>query len=245
MRFARVTAGLGALAASLSAGAAAAQTELVGQPTPNGIGMQPGVTDIQAAQAFFHNGILMPIITVITLFVLGLLLYVAVRFNSKANPTAARFTHNTTIEVLWTVAPVLILMFIAIFSFRLLFAYHDAPPADYTVKVTGYQWYWVYELPEQETGEITSIMMPEDEARAAGRPAQLAVDNPLVVPVNKNVHLLVTAADVIHAFAMPAFGIKADAVPGRVNELWFNAKKTGTYTASVRSFAASTTPICR
>jgi cytochrome c oxidase subunit 2 len=124
---------------------------------------------------------------------------------------------------------VLVLMFIAIFSFRLLFAYHDAPPADYTIKATGYQWYWGYEYPDQEIGEITSIMLPEDEARAQGRPAQLAVDNPLVVPVNKNVHVLVTGADVIHAFALPAFGVKADAVPGRVNEVWFRAEKTGTF----------------
>jgi cytochrome c oxidase subunit 2 len=191
MRFARWTASLGTAAVGLFATSAVAQ-ELVGQPTPDGIGMQPGVTDIQAAQQFFHNGVLMPIISIICLLVLGLLAYVAVKFNKRANPVAARFTHNTSIEVLWTVAPVLVLMFIAIFSFRLLFAYHDAPPADYTIKATGYQWYWGYEYPDQEIGEITSIMLPEDEARAQGRPAQLAVDNPLVVPVNKNVHVLVT-----------------------------------------------------
>jgi cytochrome c oxidase subunit 2 len=219
----------GAVAAGALFAPAWAQ-ERLGQPTPGGIGMQPGASEIQYQQAFFHNAILMPGITLITLFVLGLLLWCVIRFNKKANPTPARFTHNTAIEVLWTVTPVLILMFFAIFSFRLLFAYHDMPKdVDVTVKATGYQWYWGYEYPDQEIPEITSIMLPENEARGANKPYLLAADNPMVVPVNSNVRVLVTGADVIHAFALPAFGLKADAVPGRINELWFRADKVGTY----------------
>lgn len=217
------------LAAASASAALAAPAELLGQPTPGGFGMQPGASPLQHQQAFFHNAVLLPIITVITLFVLGLLLWVVFRFNSRSNPQPARFTHNTTIEVIWTVAPVLILMFIAVFSFRLLFAYHDMPRPDLTVKATGYQWYWGYEYPDQEIGEITSVMLKEDEAQAQNKPYRLAADNPLVVPVNRNVRVLVTGADVIHAFALPAFGLKTDAVPGRVNETWFRAEKVGTY----------------
>lgn len=213
----------------LAGAPALAQGALLGQPTPNGIGMQPGASPLQHQQALFHNAVLMPIITGITLLVAGLLLYVVVRFNKKRNPHPARFTHNTTIEVLWTVAPVLILMFIAIFSFRLLFNFHDTPKIDLTVKATGYQWYWGYEYPDQEIGEITSIMLPEAQARAANKPFRLAADNPMVVPVGKTVQVLATGADVIHAFALPAFGMKMDAVPGRVNAQWFRAERVGTY----------------
>jgi cytochrome c oxidase subunit 2 len=171
----------------------------------------------------------MPIITLITLLVLGLLIWIVVRYNKKSNPVPAKWSHNTTIEVIWTVVPVLILMFIAIFSFRLLFAYNDMPKPDVTVKATGYQWYWGYEYPDQKVGEFVSNLLPEDEAKQRNVPYLLAATEPLVVPVNKNVRVLVTGADVIHAFALPAFGLKIDAVPGRINETWFRAEKVGTY----------------
>ncbi|HEX8569874.1 MAG TPA: cytochrome c oxidase subunit II, partial [Caulobacteraceae bacterium] len=187
-----------------------------------------------AAAAFFHNGVLMPVVTVITLFVLGLILYVCVRFNKRANPVPARFTHNTAVEVVWTVAPVLILLFIAIFSYRLLFTFHDQPKADLTLKVTGYQWYWGFEYPDQGISEITQVMLPEDQARAQGRPFQLAVDNPVVVPQGAVVRVLITGADVIHAFGIPAFGFVFDAIPGRINETWFKADKPGVYYGQCR-----------
>jgi cytochrome c oxidase subunit 2 len=173
--------------------------------------------------------ILMPIITLITLFVLGLLIWCAVRFNRKANPVPARWSHNTTVEVIWTAAPVLILMFIAIFSFKLLFKYHDTPTPYMTVKATGYQWYWGYEYPDQKIAEITSTMLPEAEAKAKGVPYRLAATEALIVPVNKVVRVQVTGADVIHSFALPAFGLKTDGIPGRLNETWFRAEKVGMY----------------
>ena len=220
--------------AALSAAPALAQ-DLLGQPTPGPTtGLQPAATDVARSVHFFHNAILTPIISIIVLFVLGLLAYVAIRFNSKANPTPARFTHNTAVEVVWTVAPVIILLFIAIFSYKLLFQFNDAPRADLTVKATGYQWYWGYEYPDQQIAEITSTMLPEDQARAAGRPFKLAVDNPMVVPQGAVVKVLITGADVIHAFGVPAFNFVFDAIPGRVNETWFKADRVGTYYGQCR-----------
>ena len=146
-------------------GASALAEDLMGQPTPGGIDLQPGVTPLRHDAIFFHNAILLPIITAITLLVLGLLVWVAVRYNRRANPTPARWSHNTAIEVIWTLAPVLILVFIAIFSFKLLFAYHDMPKPDLTVKATGYQWYWGYEYPDQQISEFVSNQLPEDQAR--------------------------------------------------------------------------------
>jgi cytochrome c oxidase subunit II len=178
---------------------------------------------------FFHDVILLPIISAIVLLVLVLLLWCVVRFNSRANPTPATWSHNTIVEVIWTTGPVLILMFIAIFSFKLLYAYHDMPKPDLTVKVTGYQWYWGYAYPDQKIDEITSTKMEEAEAKAKGVPYRLAANNPMVVPVNKTVRVLVTGADVIHSWANPAFGTKIDAVPGRVNQTWFKAEKVGVY----------------
>jgi cytochrome c oxidase subunit 2 len=220
-------AGLALLAAFVATAARADQ--LMGQPTPGGYDLQPAGDAIKRQVIFFHNDILMPIIVGISLFVLGLLVYVVIRFNKRANPTPAQFTHNTTIEVAWTAAPVLILMFIAIFSFRLLYAYHDMPKPDLTVKVTGNQWYWSYAYPDQGGFNFDSNMLPEDKAKAANVPYRLAVDNPMVVPVGKVVRVLVTGADVIHDFADPAFGLKTDAVPGKVNETWFKAEKPGVY----------------
>lgn len=229
-----LTAGLVAGGMSAFWGAAALAEDLAGQPTPGAIDLQPGVTSLRHSAIFFHNAILLPIITIITLFVLGLLVWVIVRYNKRANPVPARWSHNTPVEVIWTVVPVVILMFIAIFSFRLLFAYHDAPKADVTVKATGYQWYWGYEYPDLNVSEFISNILPEEKALAAKVPYRLAATEPMVVPVNRNVKVLVTGADVIHAFAVPSFGVIADAVPGRVNELWFRAERVGTYYGNCR-----------
>jgi len=229
MRVLKLAAGLSAGVFATAVGLGAQAAELLGQPTPGAIDMQPGASSLRHQQMFFHDGILLPITTAITLFVLGLLIYCMVRFNKRANPTPARWSHNTMVEVVWTVVPVLILMFIAIFSFKLLYAFHELPKADVTVKVTGSQWYWTYEYPDLKVGEYTSIMLPEDEAKKQGVPYRLAATEPLVAPVNANVRVEVTAADVIHAFAMPAFGIKIDAIPGRMNQTWFKAERVGTY----------------
>jgi len=215
-------------------GASALAQDLVGQPTPGGIDLQPGVTPLRHDAIFFHNAILLPLITAITLFVLGLLVWCVVRYNKRSNPVPARWSHNTPIEVAWTLIPVLILVVISIFSFKLLFAYHDMPKPDLTVKATGYQWYWGYEYPDQNVSEFVSNLLPEEEAKAKNAPYLLAVNEPLVVPVNKVVRVLVTGADVIHAFAVPSFGIITDAVPGRVNETWFKAERIGTYYGNCR-----------
>ncbi len=203
--------------------------DFLGRPTPGAIDLQPAASELKHDAIFFHNAILMPIITLITLFVLGLLIYCAIRFNRKANPVPARWSHNTLVEVIWTAAPVLILMFIAIFSFKLLFKYHDTPTPYMTVKATGYQWYWGYEYPDQKIPEITSTILPEAQAKAKGVPYRLAATEPLVVPLGKVVRVQVTGADVIHSFALPAFGLKTDGIPGRLNETWFRAEKVGTY----------------
>ena len=224
----------GAIASALAVFAAAPTwaQELVGQPTPGGIGLQPAASPLKVEAHVFHDFILMPIITAICLLVLGLLLWIVVRYNKRANPTPARWSHNTLIEVIWTVVPVLILVFISLFSFRLLFAYHNMPDPDVTVKVTGNQWNWAYEYPDQKVPEYISNMVPETELAERGIPHNLyrmAADEPMVVPVGKTVRLLITAADVIHAVGLPAFGLKTDAVPGRVNETWFRADRVGTF----------------
>ena len=215
-------------------GASALAEDLVGQPTPGAIDLQPGVTPLRHDAIFFHNAILLPIITAIVLLVLGLLVWCAVRYNRRANPTPAKWSHNTLVEVVWTLAPVLVLVFIAIFSFKLLFAYHDMPKPDLTIKATGYQWYWGYEYPDQKIPEFISNILPEDQAKAKGVPYRLAATQPIVVPVNKTVRVLVTGADVIHAFAVPSFGVIMDAIPGRVNETWFKVDRIGTYYGQCR-----------
>ena len=233
--------GLRAQAAGLLAGAGVAfwsanawAVDKIGEPTPGGIDLQPGVTDLRNQAIWFHNIILLPIITIITLFVLGLLVWVVIRYNKRANPVPAKWSHNTAVEVAWTLIPVLILVVISIFSFRLLFDYNDMPKPDVTVKATGYQWYWGYEYPDQKVGEFISNVLPENQANAKGVPYRLAATEPLVVPVNAVVRVQVTGADVIHAFAVPAFGIIADAVPGRLNETWFKANRIGTYYGNCR-----------
>lgn len=226
----------GALAGAATAfwGAAAMAADKFGEPTDKAIDLQPGVTPLREDAIWFHNVILLPIITFITLFVLALLVWVVVRYNKRANPVPAKWSHNTLIEVVWTLAPVLILVFISIFSFRLLFAYNDMPKPDLTIKATGYQWYWGYEYPDQQIGEFVSNMLPEPDAKAKNVPYRLAVNEPLVVPVNKVVRVQVTGADVIHAFAVPSFGVITDAIPGRLNETWFKADRIGVYYGNCR-----------
>ena len=176
---------------------------------------------------WFHN-FLFVLITVITLFVLVLLVMVVVKFNAKANPVPSKTTHNTLIEVAWTLIPVLILVAIAVPSFRLLFLELDVPKADLTIKATGKQWYWSYAYPDNGNFEFDSLIVAEKDLKA-DQPRLLTVDNEMVVPVNKVVHVLVTGADVIHSFAVPSFGIKIDAVPGRINDTWFKATSEGRF----------------
>ncbi len=221
--------GISAFLASVLATGAATAKELVGQPTPGGIGLQPAASPLKESAHFFHDVILLPIIVAISLLVLGLLIWVVIRYNKKSNPVPARWSHNTLVEVIWTIVPVFILVGIALFSFRLLFAYENMPEPDLTIKVTGNQWNWAYEYPDQGINEYISNMLPEADAKARGVPYRLAADEPLVVPVGQTVKVLVTAADVIHSFALPAFGLKTDAVPGRTNETWFRADRVGTY----------------
>lgn len=229
MNMRKLAAGLAGMIAGVGFSAQASAAELLGQPTPDYIGLQQAASPLKHSAIFFHNVILMPIITGITVFVAILLGIIVVRFNKKSNPVPAKFSHNTALEVAWTLIPVGILLFISIFSFKLLFAYHDMPKPDLTVKVTGYQWYWGYVYPDQKIDEITSVMLSEADAKKGKVPYRLAADNSMVVPVNKVVKVLVTGADVIHSFALPAFGLKTDAIPGRVNQTWFKAEKTGTY----------------
>jgi cytochrome c oxidase subunit 2 len=179
---------------------------------------------------WMHDVILMPVITVISLFVLGLLLYVVARFNRKRNPVASKTTHNTAIEVIWTIVPVIILVIIAVPSITLLARQYETPPADaVTIKATGYQWYWGYTYPDHGDIEVISNMLPEEEALARGEPGQLAVDNRMVVPAGVPLRIQTTATDVIHAFAVPSLWFKMDAVPGRLNEKLLTIKEPGVY----------------
>ncbi len=209
----------------LGAGAAIAAAP-TGQPHPWQFGLQGAATAVMENIVWFHD-FLVWLIVAICVFVLALLIIVMVRFNSRANPVPSRTTHNTFIEIVWTVVPVIILVAIAAPSFRLLFFQLNIPPADVTVKATGKQWFWSYSYPDSKF-EFDSLMVAEKDLKA-GQPRLLAVDNEMVVPVNKVVRVLTTGADVIHAFAVPSFGIKIDAIPGRVNETWFKAEREGVY----------------
>ena len=201
-----------------------------GQPVNGHIDFQPQFTEDGEFAYKMHTYLLMPVITVISLFVLGLLLWVVVRFRRKANPTPSKTTHNTLIEVVWTLVPVLILVGIAIPSITLLARQYESPPADaITIKATGYQWYWGYTYPDNGGFEVISNMLPEEDAIAKGEPAQLAVDNRMVVPANTPLRIQTTAVDVIHAFAVPSLWFKLDAVPGRLNERLLTIKEPGIY----------------
>jgi len=197
------------------------------QPEPWRLGFQDAASPVMEDIESFHHFLLW-MITIITLFVLALLLIVIFKFNAKANPVPSKTTHNTLIEVAWTIIPVLILVGIAVPSFRLLFFQLDVPKADLTIKATGKQWFWTYTYPDNGPIEFDSIMLQDNE-RKPGQPRLLAVNNEVVVPVNKIVRVQTTGADVIHAFALPAFGVKIDAIPGRLNETWFKATKEGIY----------------
>ena len=210
----------------LFAGAGAALAD-VGQPSPWQLGLQDAASPVMVDITWFHDFLLW-IITGITAFVLILLLIVIVRFNARANPTPSRTTHNSLLEVAWTILPVVILVAIAIPSFRLLFVQLDVPKPDLTVKATGKQWYWSYNYPDNGNFEFDSLIV-EDKDLKPGQPRLLTVDNEMVVPVNKVVHVLVTGADVIHSFAVPSFGVRIDAVPGRLNDTWFRATSEGLF----------------
>src|SRR5580658_3661643 len=194
----------------------------LGQPAPWEYKLQGSATEVMDFITAFHDGLLV-VITLITLFVLALLVIIVIKFNAKANPVPSRTTHNTLIEVAWTLIPVLILVTVAIPSFRLLFLELDVPKADLTIKATGKQWYWSYAYPDNGKFEFDSLMAQDKQPRLLG------VDNEMVVPVNKVVRVQTTGADVIHSFAVPASGIKIDAIPGRLNETWFKATKVGMY----------------
>jgi cytochrome c oxidase subunit II len=198
-----------------------------GQATPWQFGFQDSATAVMDYITWFHN-LLLVVITAISAFVLVLLIVIIVRFNARANPTPSRVTHNTLIEVIWTVVPVIILLIIALPSFKLLFLQLNTPPADITVKATGKQWYWTYAYPDNGKFEFDSLMLQEKD-RKADQPRLLAVDNEMVVPVNKIVRVQTIGAEVIHSFAIPSFGVRMDAVPGRLNETWFKATREGTY----------------
>jgi cytochrome c oxidase subunit II len=199
----------------------------LGYPTPWQTGFQDAGSPVMENIIWFHH-LLLIIITLIAAFVLALLLWVMVRFNQRAHPTPSRTTHRTSLEVAWTVIPICILVIIALPSFRLLFLEQNIPPADITVKATGKQWYWSYGYPDQGKFEFDSLMV-QDKDLKQDQPRLLSVDNDMVVPVNKVVRVQVTGSDVIHSFAVPSFGIKIDAVPGRLNETWFKATKEGVY----------------
>ncbi|MBQ4824089.1 MULTISPECIES: cytochrome c oxidase subunit II [unclassified Leisingera] len=225
---------LSGLFAGLSSLPAMAQEGLktIGKPVDGGLNFQPAATSLADGLQRLDYMILV-IITVICVFVAGLMLYAIVRFNKRANPTPAKFTHHTPVEIAWTIIPILVLVFIGSFSLPQLFAQQEIPKADITIKVTGYQWYWGYEYTDHEFG-FESFLLPKDQLAANGYAEDewlLATDTAVVVPSGKTVVMQVTAADVIHSWTIPAFGVKQDAVPGRLAELWFNVDegKEGIY----------------
>jgi cytochrome c oxidase subunit II len=226
---------LAALAVTIGAMLAGAGIALAGdgQPSPWQLGFQQSATPVMDNITSFHTFVLYIIIAV-SVFVLALLIIVMLRFNARTNPTPSRTTHHTMLEVAWTLIPVLILVIIAIPSFRLLF-YQLTIPAmsaeqgDVTIKATGKQWFWTYSYPDHGGFEFDSLLVRDPKALRPDQPRLLAVDNEVVVPVNKNIRVITTGADVIHAFAVPSFGIKIDSIPGRLNETWFRATREGVY----------------
>ncbi len=218
--------------AVLAIAATSAMAGILGQPSPGQIGFQEGVTPIAHEIQWFHDWLLTPIITVISLFVLGLLGYIVINFNEKANPVPSKTTHHTGLEVAWTVIPVLILVIIAIPSFRLLNHQLIEPKAEVTIKVTGKVWNWIYDYPKDQSGPFSfdSIIKADADLKPEqGDVRMLAVDNEAVLPVDTVVRLEITSQDVIHSFVVQAFGVRMDAVPGRLNTVWFKAEKEGMY----------------
>ena len=200
---------------------------LANQPKDWQLGFQIPASDGMRDIVNFHNNLLLPIIIAISVFVLFLMLYACVRFRASANPNPSKRTHNVTVEILWTLIPCLILIVMAVPSFKILYKQDTIPKADLTIKAIGYQWYWGYEYPDENI--IFDSYMIEEKDLKEGQPRLLAVDNEVVVPVNKVIKVLITANDVLHAWALPSFGVKRDAMPGRINETWFKAEKVGTY----------------
>jgi cytochrome c oxidase subunit 2 len=201
------------------------------QPLPWQVGLQAEASERMRDIIQLHTFVLY-VITAISLFVLGLLVWIMVRFNARTNPTPTATTHNTILEVAWTILPVLILVVIAVPSFRLLYFEETLPPADLTVKAIGKQWFWTYQYPDNGNFTFDAQMTPDRRAAPAnpqGEPRLLGTNNHVVVPVNKNIRIITTGADVIHSWAIPAFGVKMDAVPGRINQTWFKADKEGVY----------------
>ncbi|MFY9761467.1 MAG: cytochrome c oxidase subunit II [Xanthobacteraceae bacterium] len=223
--FSRLTA-IAVIAGVVIASAGPALAAL-GHPVPWQMDLQDSATPVMDEISEFHYFLLW-VIGVISVFVLALLLIIIVRFNARANPTPTRTTHNTPLEIIWTIVPVIILAVIAVPSFRLLFVELDVPHPDLTIKATGKQWFWSYAYPDNGNFEFDSLMVQTKDLKP-DQPRLLTVDNEVVVPVNKVVHVLVTGADVIHSFTVPSFGIRIDAVPGRMNETWFKATKTGMF----------------
>jgi cytochrome c oxidase subunit II len=213
--------------AQATAASQAAPEVGIGQPDGR-YGLQDQFTPIGQEAAWFHDIILMPAIVIITLFVMLLLAIVIVRFRRSANPVPSRTTHNTLLEVVWTLVPVLILVIIAVPSIRLLAHQYSPPRADLTIKAIGNQWYWEYEYPDHGV-QLVSNMLSDEDATARGEPRQLAVDERMVVPVGATVKMIITSNDVVHAWGIPAFWTKIDAVPGRLNETWFRADRPGLY----------------
>ena len=197
------------------------------QPKDWQLGFQNPASDGMRDIVNFHNNLLLPIIIAISVFVLFLMLYACIRFRASANPNPSKRTHNVTVEILWTLIPCLILIVMAVPSFKILYKQDTIPKVDLTIKAVGYQWYWGYEYPDENI--IFDSYMIEEKDLKADQPRLLAVDNEVVVPVNKVIKVLITANDVLHAWALPSFGVKRDAVPGRINETWFKAEKVGTY----------------
>jgi cytochrome c oxidase subunit 2 len=226
MRGLPISAAVAAITTGLSVFATTALAE-AGKPRPWQMNFQDTITGPGRDGADFHNMLLI-LITAISIFVLGLLIYVMVKFNAKANPTPSKTTHNTLLEVVWTVVPVIILVIVAVPSFKLLYYQDVVPKTEMTIKAIGHQWYWSYEYPDHGDFTFDATMLEEDELED-GQLRLLETDTEVVVPVNTNIRLLLTADDVIHAWAIPSLYVKKDAVPGKMNEIWFNAEKEGVY----------------
>ena len=197
------------------------------EPVDWQLGFQKSASKTMDDIVWFHDYMLLPVITAITVFVLFLIAYACIRFRASRNPEASTTSHNTMIEVIWTLVPCLILIVLAVPSFKVLYSQDEIPKADVTIKAIGYQWYWGYEYPDENI--VFDSYMIEDKDFKEGQPRLLTVDNEVVVPVNKVVKVMITANDVLHAWALPSFGVKRDAVPGRINETWFKADRTGTF----------------
>ena len=236
MRLNTIATSLWASAGLILAGASASaqdvnqELEIVGAPVPGLTSFQPAATEL-ARDVQWLDYWLLVLITIITLFVTGVMIWIAIRFNHKSNPTPRTFTHNSPLEVAWTIIPIVILVFVGAFSLPILFKQQEIPEADITIKVTGYQWYWGYEYVDDGVA-FDSFMLARDELEEFGysqNEYRLATDTSVVVPIGATIVMQLTGADVIHSWTIPAFGVKQDAVPGRLSQLWFAAEREGIY----------------